>query len=113
MGFELDVAMTVRKPRRDIASVIFNPHYVSAWTDQVLEMRPLAAGPLRAGSRIARKTRFLGCRFHDVTEVLDHVPGQFLDMVTQRPLAMRLRYSLPRGRSSACRPQGTRSGCVA
>ena len=94
MMFKIEVAMTIRKPRRDIAWVIFNPLCDTAWSHQVLEVRLLAHGPLRAGSCISRVCRFLGRRYHDVVEIVEYVPGQFIEMAMQRPLAIRVRYSL-------------------
>jgi hypothetical protein len=92
--FQIEIATTIRKSRRDIAWVMFNPLCDTAWAHQVLDVRPLAQGPLQAGSSIARVIRFLGRRYHDVTEVVEYVPGRCIEMATQRPVAMRVRYSL-------------------
>jgi hypothetical protein len=92
--FQIEIATTIRKSRRDIARVIFDPLCDTAWAHQVLDVRPLAHGPLRAGTSIARVIRFLGRRYHDVMEVVHFVPGQYIEIVTQRPVAMRVRYSL-------------------
>jgi hypothetical protein len=94
MMFQIEVAITIRKPRRDIARVIFNPLCDTAWDHQVLEVRPLAHGPLQAGSCISRVYRFLGRRYHDVAEIVEYSPGQFIEMTVQRPIEMRVRYSL-------------------
>lgn len=94
MKFQIEIATTIRKSRRDIARVMFNPLCDTAWADQVVDVRPLAQGPLQTGASIDRVVRFLGKRYHDATEVVDYEPGRCIEMAVQRPVAMRVRYSL-------------------
>ncbi|HVC60607.1 MAG TPA: hypothetical protein VND19_09640 [Acetobacteraceae bacterium] len=42
---DVEVAVTIRRPRRDVAAVMFNPRYDTAWIGGVSRVRPSPPGP--------------------------------------------------------------------
>lgn len=104
-----EVAVTVRRPRHDVALVMFNPRFDSAWIGGVSRARPSPPGPLQRGTKVARERRFLGRRVADSCEVIEHVPDRCVEMVTQSPFALRIRYELegiPEGTIARIRAEG-------
>lgn len=91
---DVEVAVTIRRPRPDVAAVMFNPRYDPAWIGGVLQVRPAPPGPLRHGTKIARVSRLLGRRVADIREVVEHVPDRRVEMVAQFPPGLRIRYEL-------------------
>jgi len=91
---DVEVAVTIRQPRRDVAAVMFNPRYDIAWIGSALQVHPATPGPLRRGSKIALESRFLGRRVTDIREVVDHEPDRRVEMITRFPFRLRVRYEL-------------------
>ncbi len=110
---DVEVAVTIRRPRSDVAAVMFNPTSSTAWIGGVLQVRPTPPGPLRPGTKIALVSRFLGRRVADIREVVDHVPDRRIEMVTRFPLGLRVRYELegiPEGTIARIRARGRPTG---
>ncbi len=110
-----EVAVTIRRPRREVAAVMFNPRYDAAWIGAVRKTRPAAPGPLRHGAQIAREWRWLGCRRVETTEVVEHVPDRCVEMMTQLPFGLRIRYELegiPEGTIARVHVQGDAAGLL-
>ncbi len=76
---DVEVAVTIRRSRRDVAAVMFNPRYDTAWIGSALEVRPATPGPLRHGTKISRVSRFFGRRVADTIEVVDHEPDRRIE----------------------------------
>lgn len=49
---------------------MFDPKNYAIWTTGVIECRPLSDGPLRAGSRVERISKFMGKKFGYQYEVV-------------------------------------------
>ncbi|MGA3400548.1 MAG: SRPBCC family protein [Acetobacteraceae bacterium] len=110
---DVEVAVTIRRPRPDVAAVMFNPRYDTAWIGSVLQVRPATPGPLRRGTKIALVSRFLGRRVADIREVVEHVPDRHVEMIARFPLGLRVRYELegiPEGTIARIRAQGRPTG---
>lgn len=108
-----EVAVTIRRPRHDVAAVMFNPHYDPAWIGGVIQARPVVPGPLRRGVKIAWERRRLGRRIADVREVTDHVPERCVETIGDGPCHLRIRYELegiPEGTIARVRAEGSPSG---
>jgi hypothetical protein len=90
----VEVAITIRRSRRDVGRVMFNPQYDPEWIGGILEVRRAEAGPLRRGSTLERISR---CRWRNcvsVFHVVDHVPDRTLEFHAEPPLTQRIRYTL-------------------
>jgi hypothetical protein len=73
---------------------MFDPRNDAEWTTGVVEARPLTEGRLRAGSRVERKTRFLGREFSYVYAVVDADDDHFVEIRVDKPFPMQVRYEL-------------------
>jgi hypothetical protein len=90
---DVEVAVTIRRPREDVAAVMFNPRYDPAWIGSVVQVRPAAPGPLRRGTKIECVLRFLGRRVPAMREVVDHEPDRRLELFASA-FDLRIRYDL-------------------
>jgi hypothetical protein len=109
---DVEVAVTIRRPRRDVARIMFDPRYDSAWIGSARQVQPATSGPLRRGTKTALVSRLLGRRVADLREVVEHEPNRSVEMVAQ-PSGLRIRYELegiPEGTiariRAQCRPTG-------
>ena len=84
----------IRRPRREVASYMFDPSHDAEWTTGVLAVQPLTPGWLRPGSRVERTVRFLGRRFDYTYEVTETVGDALVAMEVDHPFPMRIRYEL-------------------
>ena len=91
---DVEVAVTIRRPRRDVAKVMFNPQYDPEWIGSVLEVQRGDAGPLRQGSAVQRVSRCYWRRCVSMLRVVEHVPDRTLELSGDRPFAQRIRYTL-------------------
>ena len=110
---DIEVAVTIRRPRRDVAAVMFNPRYDAAWIGGVVQVQPAGPGPLRPGTKIARESRLLGRRIGDIREVVELVPDRCVEMIAESPFSLRIRYELegiPEGTIARIRAQGSPLG---
>jgi hypothetical protein len=110
---DVEVAVTIRRPRRDVAAVMFNPRYDTAWIGGLLQVRPATPGPLRRGMKVALVSRVLGRRVADVREVVDHEPDRRVEMIAPVPFGLRIRYELegiPEGTIARIHARGLPTG---
>lgn len=108
---DVEVAVTIRRPRPDVAAVMFDPRYDTAWIGGAVQARADQPGPLRRGTKIACVSRVLGRRVTDVREVVDHVPDRRIEMLAQA-FDLRIRYELegiPEGTIARVSAQGSAS----
>ncbi|HEY1936190.1 MAG TPA: hypothetical protein VGG99_29640 [Acetobacteraceae bacterium] len=90
----VEVAITIRRPRRDVGRVMFNPQYDPEWIGGILEVRRAEAGPLRRGSTLERVSRSRWRDCVSVFHVVDHEPDRTLELHADPPVAQRIRYTL-------------------
>jgi hypothetical protein len=110
---DVDVAVTIRRPRQDVAAVMFDPKFDPAWIGGVKLVRPTPPGPLRHGSKVERVSRRLGRLVANAVEVVDHVPERSVEMTALHPFDLRIRYELegiPEGTITRIRARGTPTG---
>ena len=110
-----EVAMTIRRTRAEVAAVMFDPRYDTAWIGLLRKSAGQAPGPIRQGSKIAREWRWLGRDVPETAEVTEHVPGRSLAMSTQLPFGLRIRYALegiPEGTIARIHAEGCVTGAL-
>jgi len=89
-----EVAVTIRCPRRDVAAVMFNPRFDTAWIGGLRKSKASSPGPLRNGAKVVRSWRRFGRSLAETSEVVGHVPDRSLEMTTQLPFGLSIRYEL-------------------
>jgi hypothetical protein len=113
MGIDVRPSIVIRRPRAEVAAVMFDPRNDSRWTTGVVDCRPLSEGRLRAGSRVERTTRFLGRRFSYLYETTAADNDVSVDLKVDQPFPMRIRYELQDaadGTLTSIRARGDASG---
>jgi hypothetical protein len=113
MAIDIQTEVLIRKPRAEVAAFMFEPRNDKVWTTGVVECRPLTDGPLRAGSRVERISKFLGRQFGYVYEVIASEPERSVDMTVEKPFPMQIRYELedpPDGTLARIRARGDATG---
>ena len=91
---EIEVAITIRRPRQEVATVMFDPHHASAWMRGVHHGRTLVRGPLRRGDRLEQVTRRLGRRRTRVMEVVEYEAERRLLLAGVAPPGLHVHYVL-------------------
>ena len=94
MGVDVTTEVQIQRTRRDVAAVMFDPRQDTAWTNGVVASKSLTEGPLRAGSRVERLSRFLGREFTYQYEVVAMDPERFVELRVEQPFPMVIRYEL-------------------
>ena len=113
MAIDIQTEVVIQRPRDEVAAFMFDPKNDAIWTTGVVECRPLQDGPLRAGARVERVTKFLGRQFGYTYEVVDADERGFVEMKVEQPFPMRIRYELadvPEGTRASIRAQGDATG---
>jgi hypothetical protein len=110
---DVEVAVTIRRPRRDVAAVMFDPRYDTAWIGGMLQVRSATPGLLRRAMKVALVARVLGRRVADIREVVDHEPDRRVEMIARIPFGLRTRYELegiPEGTIARIHARGRPTG---
>jgi hypothetical protein len=89
---QAEVAVTIRRPRPDVAAVMLNPRYDAGWLGKAGSMRPLPFRSLRQGDKVQRDFRLFAYRVRALCDVVAHVPGRCLEMAAPPPTRLRIRY---------------------
>jgi len=108
-----EVAVTIRRPRQDVAAVMFNPRCDAAWISGVRTARASVPGPLRRGTEVARRWRWFGRGLTETSQVVEHVADRSLEMSTELPFGLSIRYELegiPEGTIARVRVAGRAEG---
>lgn len=94
MAVDVRPVVLVRRPRRDVAAFMFDPHNDLRWTGGITASRPARPGPLAEGATVERTARFLGRSFTYGYVVTRHEPDRLVEMKVERPFPMLVRYEL-------------------
>jgi len=110
-----EVAVTIRRSRAEVAAIMFDPGYDTAWIGRIRKSAGMTPGPIRLGMKITREWRWFGRNVAETTEVVEHVPDRSLAMTTQLPFGLRIRYALegiPEGTIARIRAEGRTTGVL-
>jgi hypothetical protein len=84
----------IRRPRPDVAALMFNPDNDLRWTGGITASCPAQPGLLAAGATVERTAKFLGRRFTYGYVVTRHQPDRLVELKVDRPFPMLVRYEL-------------------
>jgi polyketide cyclase/dehydrase/lipid transport protein len=110
MAIDVTAEVRIERPRRTVARFMFDPQNDAIWTNGVIESRPLDPGLLARGKRVERTSKFLGRRFSYVIEVVENEEERFVEMETNEPFEMRVRYELEDDGAATCARIRARGG---
>ena len=84
----------IARPAAVVASYAADPSNAPEWYPNIASVRWETSPPLRTGSRIAFRARFLGRQLDYTYEIIDYIPAERLVMRTaQRPFPMETTYT--------------------
>lgn len=75
---EIRAGVTIRRPRREIAAVMFDLHFLPGWLGSVRDMEVESGDPPAAGAIVAMIGGRLPLRRVDVFEIAEHRPDVLL-----------------------------------
>lgn len=101
MAVDVRPTTLIRKPRTDVAAIMFDPAHDTEWTGGITASRPAQPGPLALGSTVERDAKFLGRSLTYGYVVTADEPNTMVELKVERPFPMRVRYELED------RPEGT------
>jgi uncharacterized protein YndB with AHSA1/START domain len=114
MAVDVSTRIVIARPREQVAAYAVDPDNATAWYRNIEAAEWRSEPPLRAGSRIAFRARFLGRRLEYTYEVREHVPGERFVMSTEQgPFPMKTTYTFtdaPGGTEMTLRNRGEPAG---
>jgi hypothetical protein len=108
MAVDVKAEILIKRPREVVASVMFNPKYDRIWILGISKSFPLDLGILRKGMRVEHVGEFMKRRFSTILTVTNDVPDKMVELNTDEPFPMRVRYELkdePEGTLTSVRVQ--------
>lgn len=96
MAMEIRLATTIRRPRTEVAAVLFDPAHDPEWTAGLLEVHPSAPGPLVQGMVVERVHAAFRREVVDQQDVLAATPERSAVLRRFHPYPLVLRYDLER-----------------
>jgi hypothetical protein len=94
MTTDVRVEVMIQRSLADVAAFMFVPANDTVWTTGIVDVRPLAEGRLRLGSRVERTSKFLGRQFAYEYEVVESEGDRLVAMRVAQPFPMVIRYEL-------------------
>ena len=114
MAVDVSTRIVIARPREQVAAYAVDPDNATAWYRNIEAAEWRSEPPLRAGSRIAFRARFLGRTLEYTYEVREHVPGErFVMSTAQGPFPMETTYAwedAPEGTEMTLRNRGEPAG---
>jgi uncharacterized membrane protein len=93
MSVDVVTRTTISRPRDEVAAYAADPDTATAWYRNIEAVAWETDRPLRVGTRLAFRARFLGRTLEYTYEVREHVPGErFVMSTAQGPFPMETTY---------------------
>jgi uncharacterized membrane protein len=94
MAVDVSTAITIERPRDQVAGYAADPARAPEWYVNIKQVDWRTPPPARVGSRVAFVARFLGRKLEYTYEIVEYVPGQRLVMKTaEGPFPMETSYT--------------------
>jgi hypothetical protein len=94
MSVDVVAEVKIERPRAAVAAFMFDPKNDPIWTGGLVDCHPEQEGLLETGHKIERVSKMMGRKFGYLIEVVAHEPERSVDMVTDKPFRMEVRYQL-------------------
>ena len=113
MAIDITAEVTIDRKREDVAWFAMYPENDPVWIGGIVEAKMVTEPPFGKGTRVARVAKFMGRRMEYTPEVIGYEPGKLLEMSTDVPFEMTIRYEFEDagdGTLARIRVQGEGSG---
>jgi hypothetical protein len=94
MTVDAKAEIFIERPRRTVASVMFDPKSDKLWVGGLTNVFPMSSGLLKKGSHVERVGVFLNRAFSANLRVINEIDEYTLDISADEPFEMKLRYEL-------------------
>jgi uncharacterized membrane protein len=92
MAVDVTAAITVERPREEVAAHLRDPANDPGWIGGLRSARLLTPPPVGVGSQVERVASFLGRRVEYVNEVTELTPDRLAMRSVRAPFPMRVTY---------------------
>ena len=92
MAIDITAEVTIDRKREDVAWFAMDPENDPVWIGGIVEAKMVTEPPFGKGTRVARVAKFMGRRMEYTPEVTRYEPGKLLEMSTDVPFEMTIRY---------------------
>jgi uncharacterized membrane protein len=114
MSVDVVTRVEIGRPRAEVAEFAADPDNATAWYKNIEAVEWRTEPPLRVGTRLAFRARFLGRTLEYTYEVREHVPGErFVMSTAEGPFPMETTYAwedAPGGTAMTLRNRGEPAG---
>jgi uncharacterized protein YndB with AHSA1/START domain len=86
---KFEVAVEINRPIDEVFAYLDDPTKIPEWNSIVEEARP-SETPVRQGTTISTRARFLGRKMESTWEVVEHVPNKKIVQRTDKPFPFTL-----------------------
>lgn len=94
MSVDAKAEIVIARPREEVAAVMFNPKCDKLWIGGLKNVFPQSSGLLKKGSKVERVGDFLNRRYSANVVVIDAGQDQFVELSSNEPFEMKVRYEL-------------------
>ena len=113
MAIDITAEVNINRKRDDVVWFAMDPENDTVWIGGIIEAKIVTELPFGKGTKVARVAKFLGRRMEYTPEVIAYEPGKLLEMSTDVPFEMTIRYEFEDaggGTLARIRVQGEGSG---
>lgn len=93
MAIDVEVSVTIAKPRADVAAYVVEPANEPAWISGIKQSQTEGGGPLAVGTRVKRRASMMGRGIDYTTVINEYEPGRRVQMTTEKPFPMIIDYA--------------------
>jgi hypothetical protein len=94
MSVDAKAEVVIARPRSDVAAVMFDPKCDKLWIGGLKHVFPQTSGLLAKGAKVERVGDFLNRRYSANVLVINAEPEKFVELSSDEPFEMRVRYEL-------------------
>ena len=113
MNIDVKAEVVINRPKDEVAGFAMNADNDPIWIGGIVEAKVVTEPPFGKGTKVARVAKFMGRRMEYTPEVIRYEPGKLLEMSTDVPFEMTIRYEFEDagdGTLARIRVQGEGSG---
>jgi len=94
MSVDAKAEVVIERAREEVAAVMFDPKCDKLWIGGLRNVFPQTPGQLKKGAKVERIGDFLNRRFSANIVVIADRPNEFVELSSDEPFEMKVRYEL-------------------